>query len=370
MPEWIAVTKAHTSIQPQLHSLLWPLVRLAACVFIAGVAWGQSGEPQVESPSAQAAPKSAEQIQGETALAQGKLEEALEMFEKALEQEPFNMEVRNYVFSIRGEVARNPETLRRYKKEVKKNPKNAEAWLQLAACYVAANEQEKAIHAYEKVVAMSVEPQSGQANINLILYCATSGRFPEALRAFENDKGMIGAGRGDNFQDKPEDEKYYLAGQCIWVSALMASAFGYGATDPLKQPMMQPYVDAACLMTKESIRINPKNAHAYRSLSGMYSSLGLYQEALPESRRAVELDPNDADSHHGLGSIYFALGQTESAISEYKQAIALQPGLDVAHRGLAQAYLAAGRKEEANEEYETVKKLSPDLAEQMTDFRK
>ncbi|MDX6613537.1 MAG: hypothetical protein QOD75_2723 [Blastocatellia bacterium] len=129
---------------------------------------------------------------------------------------------------------------------------------------------------------------------------------------------------------------------------------------------------------KESLRLAPNDANVHGSYAGYLASLGRFDEAIAEAKKAEQLSQSAATdfavsrvyyrmrrydeaeqynrrslnkeesaiSHFGLGFVYVAQHKYEGAIAEFKSAVAVDNnGGGLA--ALAYVYAMAGRKDEA-----------------------
>src|SRR5713101_4249878 len=73
------------------------------------------------------------------------------------------------------------------------------------------------------------------------------------------------------------------------------------------------------------VRIDAKNAHAYRQIALAHYQLGEFAQALPYLVKVQELDPEDQDVHLKLGSIYLIARHTAKAREQAAMVLAKDP---------------------------------------------
>ena len=115
----------------------------------------------------------------------------------------------------------------------------------------------------------------------------------------------------------------------------------------------------AILEFKKAIELAPDLALSHGGLGDAYAHLGRYDDAIAEYQKTIELDPKGAVPHNGLGTVYWRLGRYDDAIAEYERAIELDPKYAYPHNGLGSVYYELGRYDDAIAEYERAIELDP-----------
>ena len=143
---------------------------------------------------------------------------------------------------------------------------------------------------------------------------------------------------------------------------------------------------------KRAIELNPNHAIAHQWYSIYLMSMGRFDEALIEARRAqeldplslpinmtwgwillnarqydqsieqlnktLEMDPNFILTHHRLGLVYEQQGKYDKAIAEFKQVVDLSRGKPLGVAALAHAYALSGKRVEAQKSLKELEELS------------
>ena len=116
--------------------------------------------------------------------------------------------------------------------------------------------------------------------------------------------------------------------------------------------------DQAIAEVKRAIALDPLSLVINSDLGNSYYRARRYDEAVKQLRKTVDLDPDFYYAHWNLGSALKAKGDLRGAIEQYEKARALNE--DPSMLGLlGNAYAAAGRKDEAikiRDELETISK--------------
>jgi TolB-like protein/Tfp pilus assembly protein PilF len=130
----------------------------------------------------------------------------------------------------------------------------------------------------------------------------------------------------------------------------------YGAGTPQDS---NPKAKAAA---EKALQIDDRLAEAHTSLAEIFCfDLDLLR-ALPEFERAIELNPNYPTAHQWYGSSALtSLGRFDQAIAEVKRAIALDPLSLVINSDLGNSYYRARRYDEAIKQLRKTIDLDPDF---------
>jgi TolB-like protein/DNA-binding winged helix-turn-helix (wHTH) protein/Tfp pilus assembly protein PilF len=113
---------------------------------------------------------------------------------------------------------------------------------------------------------------------------------------------------------------------------------------------------------QEAIRLNPSSALSHQYYSTMLTTMGRFDEAISEARRALDLDPLSAPASTTLGIRYWYAGRLADAMIQFTKTIDVNPEFAIAHWGVAQAHLANGNDARAIDELQRALELSGNSA--------
>ena len=112
---------------------------------------------------------------------------------------------------------------------------------------------------------------------------------------------------------------------------------------------------------EQAIQLNPNYATAHQWFgSSTLPSLGQFDRANAEMKRALELDPLSVVINDAVGSTYLITGRYPEAVAQLRKTIEMDPSAYYSHRDLGQALENAGDLQSAIAEYERSVQLDDD----------
>jgi TolB-like protein/DNA-binding winged helix-turn-helix (wHTH) protein/Tfp pilus assembly protein PilF len=112
----------------------------------------------------------------------------------------------------------------------------------------------------------------------------------------------------------------------------------------------------------EAIRVNPSYAQAHQYYSTVLTTMGRFDEAIAEAKRALDLDPLSVPASTTLGIRYFYAGRIPEAMIQFAKTIDASPEFAVAHWGLAQGHRVNGNTARELDELQRAVDLSGNSA--------
>jgi len=262
---------------------------------------------------------------------EGRYDEALADFRKALEYEPSFSRAHANLGSALAERGEFKEAIRHLETAIEVNPLDASSWNALGYARAQMGELGEAMRIYHH--ALELSPKNPFVHNNLGLAFRELGRPDEALRHFETAVELY-----------PQ-----------YVEAWKSVGF---------QRLARKDENGALAAYRKAIDLAPDDAVAQRSAGRTLLDLGRVAEALPYLRKAAALDPQDVATRLGLA--WQLATHPDAAVRDGEQAVVFaeeardltkseQPGpFDV----LAAAYAEAGRWPDAVQAAKTAQRLA------------
>lgn len=224
-------------------------------------------------------------------IREGRHEEALRAFDRALESPPGDSSVHAGRASALRALGRMSEAREAYAEErrilaleLEQRPDDAQGFFRLGMAYHGSGHHPEAIWAFDRVI--ELRPDRTQAHLFRGISLAVQGRHREALGSFDR-----------------------------------------------------------------AIDLNPRSVMAHARRGWSLGNLGRTEEALHDFDRALELDPHSLDAYFNRGRVLALSGHYEEAVSEFDHIIQSRPRSRGAHRHRGESLEALGRYEEAEKAY-------------------
>ena len=214
---------------------------------------------------------------GDALLGQGRLEEAIAQYRKALELKP--------VLHSRWEIIELAETHDSLGKALTRR-----------------GQLDEALVHYQK--ALEINPYDVEAHNNLGDAFTRLGRFDAAIAHYRQAVEL-----------QPDDADVHFN--------LGNTLAGRGR------------LDEAIAQFQRVLEIRPDDAEAHNNLGAALQLRGRIGEAMAQYQRALEIAPSNARNHFNLGNVLAGRGRFEEAAAQFQQALKLKPDEADAHNGLA-----------------------------------
>ena len=256
----------------------------------------------------------------------GRAEEALEHFQKAISLDPksainyYNMA--NALVSLK----RPDEAAEAFRTTILLNPKHAKAHNNLGNLLVRTDRGKRA--AAHFVEAAKLMPQNILYQMNAGNALMSTGRFAEAVhylrRVLEIDPNNIDA------------------------IANLGAALAHAGD-----------IEAAASHFERAITAHPEVASLRYNFGKILAKKGMHDAAIAAYKAALRLNPNYPEAHYNIGNIRLEQGRFLDAIAAYTAAVALKPDYVSAYNNLGGAYKRIGETEKARVQYEHVLRIQP-----------
>jgi predicted O-linked N-acetylglucosamine transferase (SPINDLY family) len=268
--------------------------------------------------------------QGLTRIAQGRINEAINAFKRAVQQNPDDAEA-YFNLALAATAYRDfRAAVKNYEHCLRLNPDHVDAGFNLANTLLQLNNLREAIAAYKNVIRL--DPQHAQAFNNLGIAQKKCSRMKEAIQSFHQAIAL----------KKDFAEAYNNLGNAFFKN---------------KQP------SRAIHNYEMAVRINPDYAESYRNLGLLYLEIDKASLAISAFQRYLQLQPDDAVILNNLGSAYYGRGQFQRAVSCYRKSLQLAPDAARTYYNLANALQETDKAEKALLLYQKALALNPNWPE-------
>jgi tetratricopeptide (TPR) repeat protein len=239
---------------------------------------------------------------GNAFLRSGRLDEAMEQYERALALRPDDAETHDNLGNVLLKKGRVDEAIAHFQKALALQPDNAEFHNNFGNALLGKRKLDEAIEQYQK--ALALRPTSAEFHNNLGIVLLRNGRVDEAIV---------------HFQKVVEIQPDYAKGHEGLGMALFQKA----------------QVDGAIVQFQEVLRIRPDFAEANNNLGAVFFQKGQVNEAIIYYQKAVQLEPLNAEFQNNLGYALFQRGEVREAIAHYQKSLEIQPQNAITCKNLA-----------------------------------
>ncbi|MBC2698140.1 MAG: tetratricopeptide repeat protein [ANME-2 cluster archaeon] len=270
--------------------------------------------------------KSLENLTRMIRMASGCEEDALEVFEKAIEIKPDDFSAWYNKGNTLVNLGRYEDALEAFEKATEIKPDNLRAWINKGNTLDDLGRNEDALEVFEK--AIEIKPDDFRVLNNKGTALANLGRYEDALEAFEKA-----------IEIKPDTYTWYNQGNTL----------GH----------LGRYEDALEAFEK-AIEIKPDNFHAWINKGNTLGNLKRYEDALEAFEKAIEIKPDDFSAWYNKGNTFDDLVRYEDALEAFEKATEIKPDNFHAWYNKGITLDDLGRYEDALEVYEKAIEIKPD----------
>ena len=245
---------------------------------------------------------------------QGKLEEAISTYERAIALDPDDVLFYIPLARLLALEGRTVEAVRRANQAVEMAPENARAWAVLGMTYDWNGDVPESIDACKR--AIELDPTYAEAYAYLAEAYADAVRWAEATEA-----GQTAIQLDDRSVDAHRNYGYVLEKQGNY----------WGAVEEYER----------------ALEIHPNLAYIHIAAGRNYQVFGDFGAAESSFQRAIEIDPDGVEAYYRLGRAYYETGEYERAETYLKQATEADPEFAPAFGYLAFTYWSRRNYESA-----------------------
>ena len=210
---------------------------------------------------------------------------------------------------------------------VELNPDHQDAWHFLGLGYSAIEQHEEAVQAFSK--ALEKGPQSQQIWFEMAKSLSEIQKYSEAVSAYQKV-----------VESSPEHfEAWFLIGQCS---------------------SLQGFSDEAIEAFKKAVEIKPDYIDALKALGLELFNRGFYQEAAATYQGAVQYDRKDSALWSNIALASYHAENYEDSIKAAQAAVALKENFSEPYMTMGHAQTALGSFIEANEAYDKASLIDPE----------
>jgi tetratricopeptide (TPR) repeat protein len=206
--------------------------------------------------------------------------------------------------------------IKKYRQEIERDPRNAQAHNNLGIALRAKGELDAALQSFRR--AIQLEPNFSQAHLNLGTVLQAKGEVLVAIQSFRRA-----------IQLDPRNTAAHLN-----LGTVLQS---------------RGEVDSAIAAYREAIRLDAKLVPAHNNLGIALAAKGDLNGAILSYRRAIALDPRYVPAYYNLGNAFKLKGLIGDAVREYRRALELDPKFAPARKSLEDLQKERGARDSGSQ---------------------
>ncbi len=299
---------------------------------------------------------------------QGRDEEALPYFEKAVELKPFNANAHCNVANALKATGDLDKAMVHYIRALDLNPKHLQALNNFGNLLMSKGDAESAIEVFDR--ALALDSGSFEVLVNAAGAYKSNADYEKAISTYH--KAIeINASTAQVFLDLALCEqavKNFEEAENIYLVITNEDPQNFDAKINFGNMLHgRGRYDEAVFQYENAIRVNPNSTIGYNNLSNIYRDMGDLAKAESYLNQALDLDPNAVEVLVNLADVHKALGRYKKAISLLNHVHELVPTGSVTITNLVILNFLIGEDEKAAHFLDM---LSDEFILSIRDFRK
>jgi tetratricopeptide (TPR) repeat protein/SAM-dependent methyltransferase len=246
---------------------------------------------------------------GDVLIEQGKLDDAVAHYHRALALKPGFAEAHNNLGNALKKQGKLDEGAAQYERALALKPDYVVARYNLGNTYREQGQLDNAAAHYRQALALN--PNYVEAHNNLGNALKEQGKLDEAVAQY----------------------RYALAVNPNYVEA------HNNLGNALRE---QGKLDEAVARYQRALALRSNFADAHNNLGAAFAEQGKLDQAIAQYRRALTLNPAYAEALNNLGNALHNQAEVDEAVAQYRRALALNPNYAEAHSNLGKTLLARG----------------------------
>ncbi len=295
---------------------------------------------------------------------QGKYEEAIVQYQKAIALQPDFVDAYNDWGRVLHAQKKYDEAIIQYQKTVEIQPSYVYGYYNTGLALYAQKRYDEAIAQYQKAIEVQPDYVDGYINWGLTLY--ELQRYDEAIAQFQKAlevqadcvDGYNNWGRALHVQHKYDEAIPYY--QKV-VEIQPDYAYGYNNWG-LALYELQRY-DEAIAQFQKAIETQPDYVEGYNNWGLALYELERYDEAIVQFQKAVETQPDYVEGYNNWGRTLHAQKKYIEAFAHYQKTVAIQPDKAYGYNNLGLALYDQKKYAEAIVYYQKAVEIQPDYVD-------
>jgi tetratricopeptide (TPR) repeat protein len=267
---------------------------------------------------------------GNLLLDQGKTDEAIALFQKAIQLDPDFGDAHYELGSALGMRGQWQQAIVEFQQAIRLQPNDQESHYNLGHALLTEQDLDAAIGEFRRAILLKSDDAYAYTDLGIAL--DRKGKRDEAIAAYR---------------------------QAIRLEPSNAAIHTNLGVALVRQGKHEEGIESL----REALRLQPTAAAIHYNLGNALDRMGKHEEAINEFRATIRLQPEHGGAHGGLGAALSDKGELVEAVVEFRESLRLQPGNAIEHHNLAVALGRLGRHEEEIVEFREAVRLRAEYAD-------
>jgi tetratricopeptide (TPR) repeat protein len=300
---------------------------------------------------------------GNILLKQGKVDQAVAQFERALVINPEDHNAHNNLGTVLLHAGQMEQAVIHFQNALRISPGNAEAHNNLGLALLQKRQPNQAVAEFQQALALKEPYAAAQFNLgNAWLQAGQAGR---AQAHFQRAVALEPANA--EMHDR-------LATALLINGQTDAAVAQYKKALAIREDFAEAHfnlgnaflqggqMDQAVAQYRRSLEIDPVSPRARVNLAHALLQEGQDDEAVAQFRKALAIEPNDVETNNDLGAVLLGKGQVDEAVAQFQKAVAIKDDYAEAHFNLGNVFLQKGALDQAMAHYQKTLASEPNNA--------
>jgi tetratricopeptide (TPR) repeat protein len=292
-------------------------------------------------------------LQGVSAHKKGKLQDAERLYRAILESQPVHPDANHNLGVLAVSVNKAEEALPLFETALESNPKIEQFWLSYIDALIKEKQYNNAKQALKQAKKQGVDADRLNSLEAQLVPIFQTKNANNANPSQQQLSSLLQHYHNERFA---EAEKLAVS----ITQKFPEHPFGWKVLGAVLKQISR--ISESFSAMQKSALLEPQDAEVYNNLGITLRGLGRLKEAEANCRQAIALMPALAEAHNNLGITLQELGRLNEAEASYNQVIALKPHYALAHNNLGNTLKELGQLDGAQASYNQAIALKPDYA--------
>ncbi|MDH4210071.1 MAG: tetratricopeptide repeat protein [candidate division WOR-3 bacterium] len=293
---------------------------------------------------------------------EGRVEEAIQYYEKAHELEPTSVEINISLASALYQIQRFDEGISYLDRALEMDPENLRLHQLIALGYVGERKLDKAIEYY--IHALEFAPGNQELYLAVSALFEANRKLSEAMSALERMPDEIKTAeiflRLANLAGRMND---HLLAVDYYRKAYLLDTTDFNTTIGIGTGFDMLGITDSAIFYYENVNADTFISNVAQRLIDLYTEVDRYDRVITSANEILTLEPSNTHVRRSLGFAYYKVEMFIRALNEFSIVLRYDPSDTYSAFYLARIYMEQGEYDRSRKEIESALKVNPDFIE-------